>query len=373
MAPNSLPAELVDLLALHSSFLTALSLHYAHNGTATPVDLRDLTQSISSVWRKRKVHIDDIRLCVGVLGSGPSSNNNPFYLSDYSGGKIFLEIRDEHKMSGALGSMNEEAIQIMFMESLDYLWKNWSAQNSSKPKNGARPIATPKRRGRSRKADASQMSIQPFVDNNSIPKFLSQLPHAEITLCSSAAAVAPLREKGRKRLREFNDSVQAGRTQKKAREITGKENEPSIGQSKPVQAKMTEFASVRKSNLLDRILAKQAAASAGPTPPSPAELKRNAALQRSEEVLGVLSLLAASKAPVMRVSFSMAALLQSLQGSIRTPLSRDEVLACVEVLANEVTPGYVSVVKMGAISSVVINQAMRPMDVRSRLVALGAA
>lgn len=378
MAPAALPSELVNLLALHSSFLTALSLQYAHNGTATPVDLRDLTQSISAVWQKRKVTIEDIRLCVGVLSSGPHSNENPFYLSDYTAGKICLELRDEHKMAGAMGALNEDALQQMFMESLDHLWRTWSISHGVNKKSiTARPIATPKRRGRPRKAvDAAQTSIQPFVDDNSIAKFLSQLPHAEITLCASAVAVAPLREKGRKRLREFKDSVQQGRTSKKFRESIGKENEPvliSQQQQQPVQTKITEFASVRKLNLLDRILAKQAIAASGPTPPSPAELQRRAALQRSEEVLGVLSLLAASKGPGARVSFSMSALIQSLQGSMRTPLSKEEVTKCVEVLASEVTPGYVSVVRMGVISSVVINQAMRPMDVKSRLVALGAA
>lgn len=372
MAPAALPTELVNLLALHSSFLTALSLHYAHNGTTTPVDLRDLTQSISSVWRKRKVTFDDIRLCVGVLASGPSGNNNPFYLSDYGNGKICLEIRDEHKLCGALGAMNEDALQQMFMESLDHLWRVWGETQGTKKTIAARPIATPKRRGRPRKVDVAQTSIQPFVDETAIPKFISRLPHAEITLCSSAAAIAPFREKGRKRLREFKDSVQQGRSQKKIRETAGKENEPILAQPQPQQAKITEFASVRKSNLLDRILAKQEAAASGPAPVSPAELQRKAALQRSEEVLGVLSLLVASKGPGPRVSFSMATLLQSLQGSIRTPLSKEEVMKCIEVLAGEVTPGYVSVVKMGAISSVVINQAMRPIDVKSRLVALGA-
>ncbi|KAF2477098.1 uncharacterized protein BDR25DRAFT_330989 [Lindgomyces ingoldianus] len=370
VASRALPVELVNLLSLHSSFLTALSLHYAHNGTATPVDLRELTQSISSVWKKRKVTIDDVRLCLGVLGSGPSGNNTPFYLSDYSGGKICLELHDEHKM-GPVGTMNEDALQAMFMEGLDHLWRAWNEMHAAQQKIKARPIATPKRRGRPRKTDVAQTSIQPFLDETAIPKFLAQLPHAEITLCPSLAGVAPLREKGRKRLREFKDSAQHGRSQKKVRETTGKENEPILAQAHPVQAKMTEFTQVRKSNLLDRILAKQALAESLPNPPSPAELQRKAALQRSEDVLAVLSLLVASRGGGTRVSFSMAALLQSLQGSIRTPLSKEEVMKCVEVLATEVTPGYVSIVRMGAISSVVINQAMRPMDVKSRLLALG--
>jgi hypothetical protein len=371
MDPSSaLPTELVNLLALHSSFLTALSLHYAHNGTATPVDLRDLTDSISVVWRQRKVTYDDIRLVVGVLDCGRRS---PFYLSDYGRGKICLEIHDEHRMGLGVNSMNEEALKVIFMESLDHLWRQWSA---SLQKGSIRLMATPKKRGRPRKMDPKQPCIQPFIGEPSVSKFIAQLPHADITTCSSLAAVAPLQEKGRKRLREFKDSVQQGRAQKKSRESTGKENEPIIksepsGKSESVQAKMTDFTSVRKTNLLDRILAKQAAAESTPKGPSPAEVQRRQALQRSEEVLGVLSLLCASKGPSMRVSFSMAALVQALQGSIRSPISKEEAMKCVEVLANEVTPGYVSVVRMGTISSVVVNRGMRPTDVKGRLVALG--
>jgi hypothetical protein len=368
MAPAALPTELVNLLALHSSFLTALSLHYAHHGTATPVDLRDLTASISRIWQKRKATIDDIRLCVGVLGAGPSGNNNPFYLSDYTAGKLCLELRDEHRMTDGL--MNENALQHMFMESLEHLWAAWSKTQGAARPISARPIATPRRgRGRPRKVDKAQTSIQLFVDDSTIPKFLAELPHAEITLCSSATGVAPLREKGRKRLREFQDSVYKGPS-KKVRETTGKENEPVLAQQQPAQAKITEFASVRKSNLLDRILAKQAAAACGPAAPTPEELQRKAALQKSEEVMGVLSLLTAGKGG--RVSFSMSALLQSLQASIRSPLSKEEVMRCVDVLAREVAPGYVNIVKMGSISSVVINSAMRPLDVKTRLVTLGA-
>lgn len=62
IAPGQLPAELLNLLALHSSFLTALSLHYAHNGTSTPADLRDLTASITLVWKQRQVTYDDSTL-----------------------------------------------------------------------------------------------------------------------------------------------------------------------------------------------------------------------------------------------------------------------------------------------------------------------
>jgi hypothetical protein len=213
-----------------------------------------------------------------------------------------------------------------------------------------------------------------FLDDTSVSKFLSQLPLAQVTTCESLTALAPAQEKGRKRLREFKESVQQGRALKKTRSTIGKENDLSLGQNQqvqPAQPKITEFAAVRKTNLLDRILAKQEAAKAGPAAPTPAELQRKAALQRTPEVIGVLSLLCANR-PGSRVSFSTTTLLQAIQGSIRSPISKEEAMKCVEVLASEVAPGYVSVVSMGSISSVVINQMMRPTDIKSRLVALGA-
>lgn len=367
IAPGQLPAELVNLLALHSSFLTALSLHYAHNGTSTPADLRDLVASTTLVWRQRKVTNDDIRLLIGILNHGPSGHNNPYHLSDYGRGKICIEIKDDSPMMGGMTHMNEEGLQDMFKEGLDTLWSQWCTSQ----KMMARPIAVPKRgRGRPKKADVKQACMETFLDDTSMSKFLSQLPLADITTCESLTALAPAQEKGRKRLREFKESVQQGRA-KKTRAASGKENEPTPSTLQPAQAKITEFAAVRKTNLLDRILAKQEAAKAGPAAPTPAELQRKAALQRTPEVLGVLSLLCANR-PGARVSFSTTTLLQALQGSIRSPISKDEAMKCVEVLANEVAPGYVSVVSMGSISSVVINQMMRPTDIKSRLVALGA-
>lgn len=370
IAPGQLPVELLNLLALHSSFLTALSLHYAHNGTSTPADLRDLTASITLVWKQRKVTYDDIRLLLGVLNYGPDGSNNPYHISDYGRGKIVLEIKENSSMLSGMTGVNEQALTDMFKAGLDALWSQWSMAQ----KMATRPIAVPKRgRGRPKKADTNQARLENFLDDASMSKFLAQLPLADIETCASLSAIAPLQEKGRKRMREFKESVQHGRTQKK-RQVSGKENDPTISPSTPAapaQPKITEFAAVRKTNLLDRILAKQEAAKCGPAAPTPAELQRRAALQRAEEVLGVLSLLCASR-PGMRVSFSTTTVLQQLQGSIRSPISKEEALKCIEVLANEVAPGHVSLVRMGAISSVVVVPSMRPLDVKSRLAVLGA-
>ncbi len=372
IAPGQLPAELVSLLALHSSFLTALSLHYAHNGTSTPADLRDVAASTTLVWRQRNVTLDDIRLLLGVLNNGPSGHNNPYYLSDYGRGKVCIEIKEESEILDQMTHANEDALKDMFKEGLDALWQQWTASQ----KMASRPKAIPRRSRRQPKnSETSQTCLEHFLDDGSVSKFLSQLPLANVTTCDSLTALAPLQEKGRKRLREFKDSVQHGRAQKKTKQFIGKENEPldlQILPTRPGQARITEFASVRKTHLLDRILAKQEAAKAGPAAPSPAEIQRKAALQRAPEVLGVLSLLCASR-PGLRVSFSTTTLLQSLRSSIRSPISKEEAMQCIQVLASELTPGYVTMVTMGAISSIVVVPSMRPMDITSRLVALGVA
>jgi len=354
---GQLPAELLSLLALHSSFLTALSLHYAHNGTSTPPDLRDITTSTTKVWRQRQVTYDDIRLLIGVLDQGPSGQHNPYFLSDYGRGKICIEIKENSPLMDGMTHLNEEGLQDLFKDGLDFLWSQWRVSQQLI----ARPIATPKRgRGRPKKVDVKQARMETFLDDTAMTKFLAQLPLAEVSTCTSLTALAPLQEKGRKRLREFKESVQQGRQQKK-RQVSGKENAPVVA-----QPKITEFTAVRKTNLLDRILAKQEAAKCGPTAPTPAELQRRAALQRAPEVLSVLSLMCASK-PGARAAFSTAALLQSLRGSIRSPISQEEAMQCISVLATDVAPGYISVMNMGTMSSVVVNQAMRPADIKARL------
>ncbi|KAH7392047.1 hypothetical protein DE146DRAFT_661515 [Phaeosphaeria sp. MPI-PUGE-AT-0046c] len=366
IAPGQLPAELVSLLALHSSFLTALSLHYAHNGTSSRVGLKDLTISTTRVWRQRQVTYDDIRLLIGVLDHGPSGGHNPYFLSDYGHGNICIEMKEDSTMVSGMTALNEQGLQSLFKDGLDSLWTQWRASQQLL----TRPIATPKRgRGRPKKSSPNQARMETFLDDDAISKFIGQLPLADITTDASVISSAPLQEKGRKRLREFKESVQQGRTQKKTRPSLGKENEPDILQQN-AQPKITEFAAVRKTNLLDRILAKQEAAKSGPTAKTPAELQRIAALQRAPEVLRILSLLSASK-PGIRASFSTAALVQSLRSSVRSPISQEEAMKCVEVLAAEVTPGYVSIINMGSISSVVVNRAYRPTDVQSRLAALG--
>ena len=147
--------------------------------------------------------------------------------------------------------------------------------------------------------------------------------------------------------------------------------------------------SARTQCLLDRILEKQAWLAALPRAPSKAEQERRAALYRAEEIIGILALLASRSTyaatissslalrnanPNPRTSFSLKALVQSIQGSVRSPLASEEVERVLEVLESEeeegIAPvGFVRLVRTGGVSAVVVCPRLKPSvtEVRERV------
>jgi hypothetical protein len=105
---------------------------------------------------------------------------------------------------------------------------------------------------------------------------------------------------------------------------------------------------------LERIKAKEALAATLPAGPTKEERERIAALQRSQELLTILNLLAVSKGG-SRVSFPLPTLITNIQSSIRNPMSKDQILRCVKLLQTEVAPGHISLVTFGSITGVVVD------------------
>ncbi|MBE7180846.1 MAG: hypothetical protein INR71_06495, partial [Terriglobus roseus] len=92
---KGLPEELEDFRSLNTAFLAALSLHYAHHGTASPMDVRQLTPSMTRMWGKRKVTPADIKRCLVVFErAGTGGTTSPFQLFDYGGGRVCIELVD---------------------------------------------------------------------------------------------------------------------------------------------------------------------------------------------------------------------------------------------------------------------------------------
>jgi DNA replication factor Cdt1 C-terminal domain len=365
------PAELHELIRLNRSFLSALSLHYAHNGTSSPVDIRRLTLSITKLWGKRKVLSDDVRVCLGVLQNAvsPSLVNRTDILSiaNYGNGKIFLELKVSRKRAGRVMSQpfNEEQFSRIFSENLENAWVQWTKSQKSAVWD----------------------------------KFYQQLPIAEVVM-SAAAYANPALLKGQQRLDQVlksknddEENVASGRNKRRKAgrvvamvEITNRAPpatipaKPHAREDTPVRDKENVkpdlnaiTANIRGLSLLDRIKAKEVAAANSPAAPTRAERERRAALQRSEEMLGILDMLAIGKGG-QRASFPLPALVRSVQSSVRSPMSKEEIERCLDVLEKDIASGFVKVSKFGSVVGVVINRLCKPtaVQVQQRLKASGA-
>lgn len=306
-----LPAPLQDLVRLFSSFLTSTSLFYAHNGPGSPLYLGSLLKNVTAAWKKRSVTEVDVRRLLGVLG------DETFTMVDNGEGLIGLE----QNGGTAPGHFNQPLLKDRFHERLSQLWAEWV----------------------SRSADNRQHVMQ----------FIDQIPLASVA-CNHAARVPGSRlAKGHQLLDDLKKgAVQARSDEKKAqRPVVSSESKTAAGVSD------------RGTSLLDRILAKRQVGSSGGAGPTRAELDRNAALNRIEDIVPVLDILAGSKP---RVSFSYPALLSNLQNSLRNPISKEEVERCIDLMAREIVPTYLSIIQAGQVKGIVLTKAGRPSNAELR-------
>ncbi|KAF2675024.1 hypothetical protein BT63DRAFT_420263 [Microthyrium microscopicum] len=347
---NGFTNELEDLKRLNCAFLSALSLHYAHNGNSNTVDLRMLTPSITKLWGKRKVTIEDIRLIVAIIHSTSTSKSattaTRFLLKDYGEGKVCLErVARQRKGRGpAQRTFNEADTIATFNANLASLWESHSKQIPSS-------------------CFTASISPEPLVPSSTLAK------------------LGPLRAKGQRRLEDvltpfkninLSDHTptrpfkrtKAAHTSTVAPVSKDKENTTPEPPANP---------SDRSSSLLARIHAKEAAAASAAPAPTKEQRERMAALQRAEEVLQVLQMLAVAKGGSARASFPMSMLVRNVQASMRSPLAREEIERVIKLLQTEVAPGHIGVVTFGSVTGVVVDRNRKPgvADIKARLVALG--
>ena len=329
---HQLPDELQDLINLHSSFLTTLSLHYAHNGSMTPADIRNLGPGIERVWRKRRVTAEDVRRILAIgqpEGARGYERARPLYLSDYGHGKICVEIADHSdSRTTTKRPVNEEALNTVFLHGLQQRWMCYKTNNSADP---------------------------------SPSNFIASLALLPITPCTSLSKIAPLLSKGQRRL----ENLKAGaiKAQQMPLSITSA-NPTTLAEPK------TKQSSARSTDLFSRLKAKQLHQSTLPLPPSVETLARKSALQRLPEITPVLESLAFSSkkhanddaaAVAFRsmetpVSFTMPTLVQHLQMSLRNPIGKEEIIRSIRMLA-EVAPEWVGLKEVGRMLGVTIKGA----------------
>lgn len=300
-----LPAELLDLVDLHIAFLKTLSMSYAHQSRHAPIDLRTLFSAITRAWGKRQVTLDDVRLVIGILSWSPtkaSAPQIPFFLADYGRSKICIESHPD----AAPGPLREPKLAMDFESNLCALWTASRGQ----------PIHL----------------------------FLATLPKAPLKPC---AVVHPVLAKGQRTLTELKNGV-----------VRKPQPEPATVVPTIIPTTNPDGS---KPSLLDRLRLKALAASQSPAGPTPAEMMRQAALHRAEDVAAVIAMLCVATAGGMgRVAFPMATLLTKLRDSLRTPVSAEDGACCVRLLAGEVAPGWLRIVTVGGRENVVVTVAGQP-------------
>ncbi|RDW91248.1 hypothetical protein BP5796_02413 [Coleophoma crateriformis] len=307
---HDLPHELLDLINLHAAFLTALTLHYAHNGTNSPADLRLLCPDVARAWGKRRVTVDDIRKSLGVMNSNyhtAGKGLSRLALSDYGHGKICIEINTTGP-SRLARPLNENVMNHIFIQGLRDLWES---------------------------QDSGDVQVTEFIQN---------LPAEAITTCSSVSKISPLLAKGQRRLEDMKAGI--------------------IFKKEAVKEKVSDEATVvtgKRPTLLERLRAKQLERSNMPPSATKEELQRKAALQRLEEVVAILTILSTSSSVgQQRVSFTLPTVMSKLRDSFKTPMSKDEADVALRLLASEIAPKWVKVVKMGKMEAMVVDREEKP-------------
>ncbi|RKU46551.1 hypothetical protein DL546_002100 [Coniochaeta pulveracea] len=313
---EQLPQELLDLLGLQASFLKALTLHYAHNGTNAPVDIDAICPNVSASWGKRKVTSEDIQRCVGMTTFKTEKGKavptaSPFLLveykrtaraalaTSYARGKLCIELSQE----AASGRLDEQELNKTFEENLRMLWSTRRDSN--------------------------------------INSFIGCLPRASVTTRNAAV---PMLVKGQVAREAMQMDLVKRQQEKEAKTV-----------STP-----TTNTDGSKMSLLDRIRQKEVQASQAAPGPSPAQLQRRAALQRAEDVAGVIGMLTmATSEGRARISFTMPQLLIKLKDSLRVPVSAEDGASCVRLIAKEVAPEWLKIVTIGGRENVVVQTTMQ--------------
>ncbi|KAH0498925.1 hypothetical protein TgHK011_006151 [Trichoderma gracile] len=310
--------ELVDLIRLHKAFLKIITLQIAHSGTIAPIDISSITPNISRSWGKRQVTVDDIRRCIAIQTSARAADVvSPFIVTDYGRGKICIELHPDH--ANGTSSINEDRLCRQFEENLRDLCA-----------------------GRAHDDMADDVDV-PLASLS-----LDELPRAEIKNMNTGIKANPILAKGHDALSALKGGMLAKQQEKESKQ------QATHAMVNPDGTKMS---------LLDRLRYKQIAKANEPLPLSGPELQRRAALNRVIDVAATISMLSlANPASLPRQAFTMGLISDKLRDSMRVPLSKEEGMICVRLIANEVAPEWLKVVTIGGRENVVVQKGSQPVD-----------
>lgn len=306
---DGLPADLADMVRLHRAFVKTLMIQMAHGRNDVPLDIREMAPNVSRAWGKRSVTVEDVRRCIAIEGAG--ERPSPFHITDYGNGKVCIELRTGYRST----DVRETELCALFVDNLRKIWAE--------------------------KSTDQMQDVEVPLDSLS----LADLPQAEVKTMSIASA-NPMFAKGQKTLDVFKNDLLAKQMDKQAKQ--------------PSNSALLN-ADGSKMSLLDRLRHKESTLSSTPAGPTAADVQRTAALNRVPDVAATISMLSLTN-PISlpRCAFTMAMITEKLRDSLRVPMSKEEGVACVKLIAKEVAPEWLKVVTIGGRENVVIQRGGEP-------------
>ncbi|OAA71443.1 hypothetical protein ISF_01994 [Cordyceps fumosorosea ARSEF 2679] len=310
------PPHLAELVRLHRAFLSSVVMQMAHTRSAVPLDIRELAPNIARSWRKRAVTVEDVRRCVAIESSVQEDGiKSPFIVADYGKGKVCVELR-----AGNDGTAINEA------------------QLCRQFENNLKMLCT-------ERATDQMVDVDVALEALS----LAELPQADLTDMNTSVTTAALLAKGHKALSDLKSDMAAKQQEREAKQ-------------KAAAAPLLN-ADGTKMSLLDRLRHKQLAAANAPLPPTGPELQRRAALNRVVDVASTISMLSLSNpASLPRQAFTMVAIVEKLRDSLRVPMSKEEGVDCIRLIAKEIAPEWLRIVTIGGRENVVIQRGGEPIS-----------
>ncbi|KAK2808346.1 hypothetical protein FQN50_004731 [Emmonsiellopsis sp. PD_5] len=316
------PQSFYDLTNLHSSFLTALSLHYSHNGRNTPADLNQLLPSTEKIWKKRKVEKEDIQRVLYILDKGCDKGSGvSFRIANYGIGKTCLEIVGANRPVKQFGPPFDEAELIArFGRNLEETWRKSVVENSG----------------------SNQQQSPDFARN--IPLVL---------IHDSTDAFTSLRI-GQQRLLDLKKKGIIG--------LKTAEPETEHGE-RAASARGSNGTAGRRSGLLQRIQNKQLRQTTLAPPLSKEAILRRSAANLVEDVIGILILMRPSSTSPLITSgyvsskkpYKFDTIVQNIRDSLRSAISKQEIEACLDLLAQPSVAGdWIDIITVNRLKSVVL-------------------
>ncbi|KAG5925119.1 hypothetical protein E4U42_004458 [Claviceps africana] len=311
-----LPSDLAELIALNKAFLKTMTIYIAHNGCSSPVDIRLIAPDVARTWGKRQVTVQDIRRCIAIQSHRQPAHAPRFIVTDYGRARLCVEV--------VPGSEGIRFDQDRMCREFEDNMRAWCAEQA--------------------------MNQMTDVDIPLARMTLSDLPQAVIQDKGDGTKINPLFARGQKALDDLRTDMTAKKQEQHEKSRAG-------DQSAPLNPDGTRM------GLLDRLRHKQLAKANEPLPPSGPEMQRRAALNRVADVAATISMLSLSNPMATpRQAFTMMAITDKLRDSLRVPLSREEAMTCVRLIATEIAPDWVRIVSIGERENVVIQRHGQPID-----------